>query len=111
MTQEEDDYQPEDFPVPDPRSLSRHSDPSTSRQAAEEVVADGTVSRMSQIALNLVRSNPGKTANELEKIGNFKEGQIRKRLSGLRAQGLIRFGPQRKSTITGKRSTTWLPNE
>jgi len=89
------------------QTLSRVNDPANSSLAADAIERDGTLGRMYRIALDLITAHPGQTANELEKIGGYRDGQIRKRLKALLDQGLITRGASRESTVTGKMNATY----
>lgn len=88
---------------------SRPSDPSTSHLAEAEITGDGSRARMMRKALELVRTHPGCTANELDQLAGSKDGSIRKRLTDLEKAGLVRTGEVRKSRVTGKLNQTWYP--
>lgn len=105
------DYQPNFWDACDPTDnpISRSSDPETSHCAADEITGDGSRSRMMRLALEVVRANPGCTANELDQLCNCKDGAIRKRLTDLEKLGLVKTGEVRKSKVTGKMNQTWYP--
>lgn len=88
-------------------TIARADDPRTSHQAADEITNDGTRSDMMQKTRELLRAMPGRTANELEAAGHFKDGQIRKRLHDLFQSGEAVQGEIRNSEITGKANITW----
>lgn len=89
--------------------LARNTDSAESHQAADEITQDGTLDRMAEIAYAILKANPGKTANELEQIAGYRDGQLRKRLSGLLKEGRATKGESRVSAVTGKRNATWNP--
>lgn len=93
----------------DRRRLRRHTDPSTSRTAAAEIVSDGTLGAMMALALRLVQENPGLTSNELDRLSGKGEGKIRKRLNDLLKRGLVRHGKPKVSRVSGKHNVTWWP--
>lgn len=93
------------------RLPARVSDPSTSHEAAADIVSDGTQRRMQDIAYSLICESPGLTANELEAKYGYKEGQIRKRLHELAVEGLIAPGDKRRSAVSQKNCLTWYTME
>lgn len=96
---------------PDPKILSRKNDPVTSKMSAIDIVESGALSDMMQRAMTLVDNNPGRTAKELERIGGYTDGQIRKRLSDLRRNDVAHTGEKRRCQITKKVVQTWWPGK
>jgi hypothetical protein len=86
---------------------SRHDDPWTSSHAEDEITEDGSRGTMVEVALELVKRNPGKSANELEYIGGFRDGQLRKRLNDLLKLGCVKKAEVHDSSVTGKPNQTW----
>jgi hypothetical protein len=86
---------------------ARNNDPPESHGAAEWMDGEGHKARMMALALELVRTFPGKTSNELEALSGFTDGKIRKRLNDLYHDGKLRKGPVRPSTVTGRPNATW----
>ena len=87
--------------------LARSGDPSTSHQAAEAL----DVTRAEQTALMMVRRFPGKTGMELDveyRAMGGSLGAIHKRLRELERRDLLREGPVRRCTISGRNAVTWL---
>jgi len=84
---------------------------SNSSESLNEITQDGSRAAMAEKTLQLLKANPGKTANELEELGGFKDGQIRKRLNDLLRQELASQGPARVSEVTGKPNLTWYTKE
>ena len=82
--------------------LARHGGPETSREAAVELEASGSLGRMEQLALNLISMYPGRTAYELEKNHGYERGQISKRVSTLVQRGLVFHGIKRKCTKSNR---------
>jgi hypothetical protein len=91
----------------DRKHLARPEHPVTSHQAAAEVVEDGTVGRMCEIARSLLRSHPGRTAAELEQLSGYGDGKVRKRLNDLRQEGHAKNGEPKRCSVTGKMAQTW----
>ena len=97
-----------DTSVADPRTLARRTDPETSRQAADEIA--GAVAALQWWAVVCVRMSPGKTQRELGAI--YCPDDLRKigrRLGEAAKKGLLRRGPVRKCSITGRNAETWYP--
>jgi len=88
-------------------NLSRWTDPETSWQAAKEITNSGAVGKMQRLALHLIKSNPGRTAKELEQIRSLDDGKVRKRLAEMERNNMIRRGEPRRCKVTGRRATTW----
>jgi predicted HTH transcriptional regulator len=91
----------------DATALVRRTDPETSREAAFAGVARGTFARTERLALRYIAANPGRTAKELEVIAGVTDGQIRKRLAGLKRKGKIFNGDPRKCNVSGRNARTW----
>ena len=87
--------------------IARDTDPATSHQAASEFAQDGTRSNMMEVAYELIKSNPGKTAAELEQLSGLGDGKVRKRLNDLRHDHRAQTGEPRKCSVTGKKAQTW----
>ena len=88
-------------------NLARWTDPVTSRWSATEMKESGAVGQMQRLALHLIKSNPGRTAKELEQIRSLHDGQVRKRLAEMERKHMIRRGEPRRCKVTGRRATTW----
>ena len=86
-------------------ALARKNDPSTSKQAAERLVASGSHGARCEAALSLVRALPGATASELDPSGFGS--RILKRLNDLRIAGAVRKGEDRKCRVSGRMAATW----
>lgn len=91
--------------------MQRSSDPDTSFEASEHLTATGGHQVMMQRAYELLLQNPGRTAKEIELVGGFDDGQIRKRLNDLRRKGKALNGPKRRCSITGRTAQTWKAAE
>ena len=87
--------------------LARLGDPENSKAAADHVARSGIGGRMCRLALHLIKANPGRTAKELEQIKSLEDGQVRKRLTTLERQRLIRRGDSRRCSISGRSAATW----
>jgi len=74
--------------------------------AGRHVRACGCAQRHRDLCLRAVRRQPGLTAREIEARIGIK---AHKRLPELRADKLVRNGPCRACTVSGRRAMTWLP--
>lgn len=63
--------------------------------------------RMRDIAKDLVTRHPDQTANELEKIAGYTNGQIRKRLNDLLHDGEVFKSGYRICSVTETTAATW----
>lgn len=89
--------------------LCRSTDPETSREAAAIMLEPGKQSFMLQVALKVLRENPGSTARELDCFAGFADGSIRKRLRELERRGLAYTEGTRRCRFTGRKVQTWWP--
>jgi predicted transcriptional regulator len=85
---------------------SRHSDPDTSHQAAEQIRKSGALGRQQRAVLEAVRANPGKTAVELARLAGMDRYAVSRRLPELQPV-YVRRGPPRDCTINGRPQSTW----
>lgn len=95
------------FDLPHSHVIARRQDPSTSHEAAREIVADGTLASQQAIVLDLVRRHPDLTAQELARAGGITRDVTTRRLPELERVGKVERGPARKCGITGKKAATW----
>lgn len=90
------------------QALSRRSDPETSREAAEKLVASGKLHAHSIIALNLVVRFPKSTGGEIDELAHelygLKGRQASKRLSGIDG---MKSGEARKCRVGGNKAKVW----
>ena len=91
---------------------SHANDPATSREAAAAVDAKGTRQHHASIVLALVKAHPGCTAIELVtyQLANAKrldEYQVRRRLTDLRAAGLVVQGEPRACRVRSSKMVVW----
>jgi hypothetical protein len=84
----------------------RNTDPHTSALAGRQVRACGCTKRHRDLCLTVVKRQPGLTACEIEARIGIK---AHKRLPELRADKLVRNGPSRACTVSGRQAMTWLP--
>ncbi|MEX0641136.1 MAG: hypothetical protein WD468_00465 [Pirellulales bacterium] len=85
----------------------RNNDPSTSTLAGLDIEASGTAHKQRSRCLVAVVAMPGLTARELEAHIGIK---AHKRLPELREAGLVRNGPTRLCTVSGRQALTWDPD-
>jgi len=88
---------------------ARNSDPFTSHRAACEAEASGRAGAQRQLCLDEVLRSPGKTAAEIAVAVDLERHAPSRRLPELRDAGLVKNGPARICSITGRMSITWLP--
>lgn len=93
----------------EPRRLARKTDPSTSHEAARDLVSSGTLSRRINLALSVLVAHPGSTARELDRHANVTDGAVRKRLNDLRKHRLAETRGSRLCEVTGKTAQLWYP--
>jgi len=96
-----------DMEQPDPRELSRATDPITSAEAAYALHATGVLGERMAWALSILVVKPGSTASELDPHG--VGSLISKRLNDLRKAGYARVAGVRPCRVTGKRAQLWWP--
>lgn len=89
---------------------ARTTDPVTSKLAGEEIVRSGRIGEQHRFVLAAVRSQPGKTALELDRL-NGTDRVFGRRLSELARFGLVVNGAPKRCDISGKLSLTWWPKE
>ena len=80
--------------------------PPTSAMAARHMKTCGCAQRHRDLCLAFVKCQPGLTAREIEARIGVK---AHKRLPELRADGLVRNGPSRPCTVSGRQAMTWQP--
>lgn len=101
-------FDPQPMLSTDPHLIARRSDPATSHAAAEEIALH--VSRLEEWAAECVKATSGLTQRELgDRYCPDDLRKIGRRLSGAERKGLIRRGPARKCSITGRSAETWWP--
>lgn len=96
-------------------SLSRTSDPATSKVAARRITSSGARSSSKFKVLEYMKSfdlvvglpEYRPTAYELARDSGIPHPTVHKRLPDLRADGMVVNGPVRTCTVTGRPSLTW----
>lgn len=87
--------------------IARTGDPSTSRDSARVMSDSGVRGMMMKKAMDLLKSHPGSTSNELDCLGGHPNGGIRKRLADLEKIGVATKRGIRVCKISGRRCHTW----
>lgn len=93
------------------KRLVRNNSPETSREALAQHEQSGNRETHLRIVLECVRENPGLTATQLCELLPLGEYQVRRRLTDLRNQELIRRGDEVRCPIRGTLMVTWFPIE
>ena len=104
------DDAPEPAPLRFANPVAHAGDPSTSHAAAALVTETGTRARHAAAVLKLVREHPASTAIELmhaQTDTDLDEYQIRRRLTDLKAAGLVVPGEARVCRRRGTKMLTW----
>ena len=100
------DYAPE--PADEGRYLHRRGDPDTSAEAARDIVEN--LAELHRWTVACVRSAPGLTQRELgAKFCPTDPRKIGRRLNECEKAGLVRRGPPRTCTVSGRQAETWFP--
>jgi len=96
-----------DLPDFRPKPIARASDPATSHEAAAHMAT--RLGEAQEWALGILRANPGRTSNELDKIAGTPRGDVRKRLPELERAGLAYRDGVRVCGVTGFKAAVWWP--
>jgi hypothetical protein len=88
------------------RPRARSTDPSTSHEAAEAMVASGAIGRQAAEVLAAVQRWPGLTSLELGARMEIDRWAVARRLPELEPAHVRRGEPR---TINGRRHVTWWP--
>lgn len=91
----------------DSRRMSHRHDPDTSRQAARRAVASGSVDDHVRRVVAAVRTRPGMTSAELAQHAGLERHEAARRLPDAEKRGLVRKGPARKCSLSGRAAVTW----
>ncbi len=98
--------------------MYRHTDPPTSKQAADELRATGKLGERQQQVLAVVRSHPGRTHGEIAglMLKYYPDLGIlccaespHKRLPELEQRGFVVAIGERRCTDSGKNARLWYP--
>jgi hypothetical protein len=85
----------------------RNADPPTSALAGRQAETNGSARQHRAMCFDTVMQTPGLTAREIEDRLDIK---AHKRLPELRRGGMVRNGPSRICSVSGKQALTWHPN-
>ncbi len=89
-----------------PAPLARTTDPGTSHAAAREIVPHLAGLRLA--AVEAVGRHPGLTATELSRAEGITDPRVlNRRLGECESMGLVRRGPARVCSVTGRSAATW----
>lgn len=92
-------------------TLARRTDPETSKAAARQLTLF-ELRDLRKWAADCVRKSPGLTQRELgDQYCPSDLRKIGRRLAECEKKGLVRRGPARKCSITGRSAETWYPPE
>lgn len=90
--------------------LSRNIHPDTSKDAAKSVFPE--LPGLRRDVYKLVLQHPGLTANEYAALwGAADSREVGRRLPELVTSGHVRRGEPRECGETGRKATTWFPQE
>ena len=93
------------------KRLSRKTDPASSAEAAEKLVASGAHASQKQRTLAALAKHPGSTSAELGTIMGVSRHVPARRLPDLERDGLVRRGKMRKCIEHGTTAVTWFANK
>jgi hypothetical protein len=88
---------------------ARRRDPSTSHRAAEEHTASGVRGQHQKRAAQAVVDFPGRTSQELSRDAKLDRYMLARRLPECEEALVVRRGPARACSVTGKQALTWWP--
>lgn len=88
---------------------ARSTDPATSWEAAEEIVASGKAAAQQAKAAAVVKAHPGRTSAELAALCDLDRYQLARRLPEVEESAAVFRGDARKCTATGHKAATWWP--
>lgn len=91
------------------RPLVRRSDPDTSHEAARRVTRSGTRADHLSRVVAAVKAHAGKTSAELALLTGLERHEAARRTSDGEREGLLRKGPARKCSVSGRAAVTWHP--
>lgn len=90
---------------------ARSTDPCTSHESANALIATGARAHQQHLALAAVRAYPGCTSLELARMSQMDRYTLARRLPELIDLGLVTQGPKRRCTASarGLNAVTWEP--
>jgi len=86
---------------------ARHTDDSTSHEAAMQHTRSGKAARHRDLVMSAVEANPSSTAGEIGNISGLGHIEAQRRLSDLYRDDLVRKGPSRKCLVKKNNMVTW----
>lgn len=88
---------------------ARRTDPETSREAAEAVHSDGSLTAARMAVLQALRRFPGSTSRELSERAGLDRHDVARRLPELERLGFVQKGEPRVCSASAKRlrAVTW----
>jgi len=92
------------------RTKARTSDPSTSSEAAQDLVASGKLNDQCRAVLAALKESPMSTSAELGSrlpCGDKSRYVAARRLPDLEKLGMVRRGPARKCFVNGTNAVVW----
>jgi len=89
--------------------VSRPSNPESSREAEAAINESGKRKSHADVILEVVTAWPGLVTSVVCERSGLGQMEGRKRLSDLKAKGLIKAGPLLIYEPTNRRQTTWYP--
>jgi len=88
------------------QGLSRSSDPVSSKEAGQEIVAFGTATQHRERILAVMGANPLTNCQHAQLAG-LAQDQTTRRMSELSRLGLVERGPFVRCPILGRKAGTW----
>jgi len=93
--------------APNPRPMSRRTDPQTSRIAASRLVASGRADAHRALIVDAIRRRPGTTYRQIAELTGLEPVAVGRRLVEVERLGLARAGEARDTE--GRAMRTWWP--
>lgn len=91
--------------------IARNTDPISSHEAAERIIANGMRGSHQRIVFNAVLENPDKTSRELSELCPLERHAVARRLPDLEDSGYIVKSGLRICSFGKKRAVTWAVRE
>jgi transcription initiation factor IIE alpha subunit len=89
--------------------LYHRDDPSSSREAIERHDGNGRRATNKKLVLAAVEAKPEQTSREYSEAMYLDRHEVRRRLTDLLNEGLVRQGEARKCKFGRGKALTWLP--
>ena len=87
---------------------ARRTDPETSHAAEQYINESGLRCNQQRAVLELIRSHPNHTTQELAALGLLGRDEISRRAPELVTAGLVEKGLARRCTRTGRSAQPWM---